>query len=83
MKATTQLDKYDRKVLERARDEGPCFFSHYHYESRAAYLARRGLLHQTSAVYSMKAGGKTVEYRNLYKLTDAGRRALATDGGGA
>lgn len=73
----TTLDRHDRKLLARLRDEGPQFFSGARGE-RANGLYAAGLASREWRIYSWHP--LRSEYRWRYSVTDAGRAAISPAG---
>ena len=71
------LDKNDLKVLQKVLLSGEWWFDLVGRSPRPANLADRGLLEKKLRVWKISGGGVSVEYRQAYRLTDAGRAALS------
>jgi hypothetical protein len=71
-----ELDKVDIKLLGKLAAEGPSFFSSASWEMRASEMRRHGFMSAEMACYSMTGGGRSMDFRNRYSLTDKGRAAL-------
>lgn len=70
-------DKVDLKLLAKIAFEGPFFCKSASAETRACNMRRDGLLSGEMAVYSMSGGGKSMNFRTRYTITDKGRALLA------
>ena len=71
-----ELDKIDFKMLDRLVKEGAVFFSSASHEMRASDMRRAGYVTGEMAVYSMTGGGKSMNFRTRYTITDKGRSTL-------
>jgi len=70
------LDKNDLKVLQKVLLSGEWWFDLNGRSRRPDNLADKGLLEKKLRVWKTSGGGVHVEYRQAYRLTDAGREAL-------
>jgi hypothetical protein len=72
-----KLTSGEIKLLSKCPDKSFEFMKGHAQERSAFDLFRKGLLERRSEMYSMKAGGRSVELRWSYRRTDAGRAAAA------
>lgn len=70
-----ELDKFDIGVLKRI-SEGPCFMRHASHEHRACTMRHKGLVTSEMTVYSMSGGGASMNLKNRYTITEAGKSTL-------
>ena len=87
----TKLDPIEKKRRQDARDHARLakftgiyeFPSGAHAERFAFEMYEKGLLERENQVYSVSAGGRSMEYRWAYRLSTAGRKILMATQGAA
>jgi len=70
------MDKFDLALLKKCSPRMFEFMKTAAQERRAFELFSKGLLVRQNEVYRVSGGGKSIEYRWSYKVSEAGQEML-------